>query len=538
MTTKGAPTSAALKAMRSCLIITIAFISVSAHAQMMSRNQPRRLPMPRSSCSTNEFGRTFAEQREYDAFLSKNPSGKNRFGRTFEEDKAFTSSITIPTFLGFTFGENLTGEKTQILEKPFRMFSEVSLTGSALNRIVGINMTQKTKDLSKMSISNETSNLIGLLENEYKVAFDIGDWDSNWVGVEGFSAKFKNTNVAITVSCSYSKRTGEGDLSLEVLNTAMSKFDKEEKERRELKAVEGRQKSVVLDRNEGADMISASKPSAKPKTRGATATNTLLDRRLRRGDAEADLLEPILTIDEAVKLAKANEPRGYYQLAINISKNRSWTDKTFDAQKHIDYCLQEAADAGYLNAIFLQNLIRDRELGYPTYSDNSSNGISPTRLMDKYCGFELSSWRHEGSLTNDSDVAEIVSVYQCLEDKGIKQAAEARIGLQERVKYVKAKLAERKERESAHDKMADLVRSVVKLPEEEKSNIQTSTIHDAAKKEGRVYIKTTGDEAAKTGWSRGDQKPLTIEFYDANEGQTREFRFSADGRLILVSPVQ
>ena len=114
MTTKGAPTSAALKAMRSCLIITIAFISMSAHAQMMSRNQPRRLPMPRSSCSTNEFGRTFAEQREYDAFLSKNPSGKNRFGRTFEEDKVFTSSIAIPTFLGFTFGEKDTSSKVTL----------------------------------------------------------------------------------------------------------------------------------------------------------------------------------------------------------------------------------------------------------------------------------------------------------------------------------------------------------------------------------------------------------------------------------------
>ena len=106
------------------------------------------------------------------------------------------------------------------------------------------------------------------------------------------------------------------------------------------------------------------------------------------------------------------------------------------------------------------------------------------------------------------------------------------------MKYEKAKLAERKERDAAHDKMADLVRSVVKLPEEEKPNKKTPTIHDAAKKSGRVYIKTTEDATAKTGWSCEDRKPLTIEFYDANDGQTREFRFSADGRLILVSPVQ
>jgi len=524
--------------MRFLALLLVFSFALNSQAQGLLRRRLAATRAPASSeAATNEFGRTRAEQRQYEAFSENNPSGKNRFGRTFDEDRRYADSLVVPSFLGFAFGEKMVGERTQVLEKPFRMFGEVSLSSSALGRIDGVSMTQKTKDLSMASISNETVQLIALLENQYRVDFKRGRWEQQWVS-EGMSAEFKTTNVEMSVSCSYVKNNGEGELKLVISNVAISKSDRKEKELQELRAVEERQKSVVLSANEGADMIDASKPSAKPKTR-ESSSSSLLDRRLRRGDTSSDLLEAALTTDEAVKLVKENNPRGYYQLAINISKNRSWTDKTFDAQKNIDYCLSKAAEEGYANAIFLRTLIRDNKLGHSSSYGllGGRSGNSPTQLMRKYCGFELSSWCSEGSLTNEADVAAIMSVYRDLERKGVKPATEAINGLQERVDNVKSEIAKRKERAVAHDKMADLVRSVVKLPEE-KVDKPAGTIEEAAKASGRVYIKTTGSETAKIGWSPTDRKPLTIELYDAGEGFTRELRFSQDGRLIYVSPAE
>lgn len=282
--------------------------------------------------------------------------------------------------------------------------------------------------------------------------------------------------------------------------------------------------------------------------------NSILSGRRRRPNGtmqnkptEEGLLEPALSLEEAVELAKKDDPRGYYQLAIVISQKQNWKDKSFDARGYIDLFLKKAVDAGYRNAQFLDVLLADNCLSGDV--DSSSpilfrsraqgiNGLtSPGQLIERYAGFKRVWWHRKGSLSSKDDVKAILDRYQKLVIDGCYQATNAIALLEWRAKRAEEKAAEEAAKMAESDEMANLVRSVAELPVKEKRNVSAEFAKEA-KAAGALYIKSTEEGTKDLSWSVDEKKPLYFEFYDANEGWTRLLKFSADGRLLSVSPAQ
>ena len=149
----------------------------------------------------------------------------------------------------------------------------------------------------------------------------------------------------------------------------------------------------------------------------------------------------------------------------------------------------------------------------------------------------MSSWSYTGSLTNEADVAVVRQEYLKLKSEGFKPAEVAIANLEARVASAKDAVVKSAAKAAAHDEMADLVRSVITLPKDEPKVTPTERLRDSAKRAGRVYLQTNAEDTKDIGWDVKDEKPLTIELQDAMEGDIRELRFAADGRLIYVSPV-
>ena len=112
----------------------------------------------------------------------------------------------------------------------------------------------------------------------------------------------------------------------------------------------------------------------------------------------------------------------------------------------------------------------------------------------------------------------------------------ALVFLEWRAARVAAKKAKEAAAKADSDELAELVKSVVILPKKETQKDRSAKIEAATKAAGGVYLRTTGEETASIEWDDKQGKPLTIEFWDAGEGYTRELHFRADGKLQYVSP--
>ena len=511
--------------MRIGLMLIAAIVAVLSFGQGL---------LPRRSLGGRLTRSSPVAQNDEIRFLEQNPTGTNAFNRTYPAQREFEKDFVLERFLGFEFGVKAEGEKTRTLAKPFRMFEKVSLGSSAKGRLYKVSMEQKTKDLSQTSISNEVVMLIAMLEKQYQIGFKVKGWGHKYWSTYGMSAEFKNEKARIAIEGTHQPDSGDGDLKIEVENIEVRRADWKRQEDERLATVAKRQKDVSLSATEGEELLAAAKPNVRTGEVAAVEVSPL-SRRFRRNDPDADLLEPLLTMREAADLAKLGSPKGYYQLAILISRNRSWTDKTFDANKNIEFCLLKACESGYVNARFLKALLSDLRLGDAhRYSFGSG---SPSEFISKYTGFSLSSWSYTGSLTNEADVAVVRQEYLKLKSEGFKPAEVAIANLEARVASAKDAVVKSAAKAAAHDEMADLVRSVITLPKDEPKVTPTERLRDSAKRAGRVYLQTNAEDTKDIGWDVKDEKPLTIELQDAMEGDIRELRFAADGRLIYVSPV-
>ena len=272
----------------------------------------------------------------------------------------------------------------------------------------------------------------------------------------------------------------------------------------------------------------------------------------RPNGSEEELLEPALSLKEAVALAKKNDPRGYYQLAIIISQKRDWGDKSFDAAGYMEFFLQKAVDAGYRNAQFLDALLADQSLSGDIRSPSFEGrllrrpgvltggvpGVSslerPDQLIVKYTGFKRGWLQSKGSLSSKEDVKAIMDRYQKLVADGCHQATNAIALLVLRAKRAEEKMAKDAAKMSASDEMVNLVRSVAELPVKKKLNASDEFAKEAASV-GAVYIKSTGKDTKDVSWRANHGELLFFELYDENEGLTRLLKFRSDGVLFSVS---
>lgn len=86
----------------------------------------------------------------------------------------------------------------------------------------------------------------------------------------------------------------------------------------------------------------------------AMAQSRLLGRRSKN---RSQLLEPLLPFAEAVEKAKAENPQGYYALAIHYAKGEAIEKDNIKARRF----LQKASNANYGNAILVYALLSELE---------------------------------------------------------------------------------------------------------------------------------------------------------------------------------
>ncbi len=172
-----------------------------------------------------------------------------------------------------------------------------------------------------------------------------------------------------------------------------------------------------------------------------SAQSLLRPRRGLRQQQQSQLLEPLLPFAEAVEKAKANDPQGWYALAIHYAKGEEiqW-DKNKARQ-----CLQKANDLNYSNAVFIATLLDESNLRKSESRNrillNRSESYQPN--LSHYVGtsFAFVSPINSLSITNAADVAKIRAGYERAFKLGVSAATNELARFEQRVKAYQEKAA-------------------------------------------------------------------------------------------------
>jgi len=495
----------------------------------------RRVTAPRPASAVAPV--SAAQERD---FMAHYPTGTNDLGRSCQQQADFDRDFVLPSFLGWTFGDSLESYGAKKLAKPFRLFDTANLCRSAKNRLCEISLELKAKDYSESSISNEVAKLVTILHKQFGIGIYIPRWESSWpTGFRSATAKYANGKTEVEVYGQYYSGDSTGTIKLTVRNRTISKEDQKIKEEEDRIARDKKEKMVSVADEAGVEMLVAKRPnvSTDPKDVKFGVTFGMV--------GPEELLEPIMSLEEAVKLAKKDDPKGYYQMSIIISRRRNWRDREFDAYRYAKACWDRAVTAGYKNALAIDAIMKDDAMEDECRSCDAGYELAwPSQLVRKYSGLEYCFYRRAGSLASPEDVKAQRALYEDVIKMGCPQMTNALAFFEWRVARVAAKKAKDAVAKADSDELAELVKSVVILPKKETQKDRSKRMENrskriaaAAKASRGVYIKTADDkQSAATGWDDKQGKPLTIEFWDAWNGDVREFRFSADGKLMYVSP--
>lgn len=186
-----------------------------------------------------------------------------------------------------------------------------------------------------------------------------------------------------------------------------------------------------------------------------------LRRDLCRGSVDRQqpqLLEPLLPFAEAVEKAKANDPQGWYALAIYYAKGEEiqW-DKNNARQ-----CLQKAYDMNYSNAVFVATLLDAYEL-QESGSHNQIRSYQP--ILSSYTGFGFSFVFSTNSLSiaNAADIAKIRAGYERAFKLGVSAATNELARFEQRINEYKTKLRDDAEKLAMQKRNSDLAVSLLGL---------------------------------------------------------------------------
>ena len=166
--------------------------------------------------------------------------------------------------------------------------------------------------------------------------------------------------------------------------------------------------------------------------------------RPRRGlrQQQSQLLEPLLPFAEAVEKAKANDPQGWYALAIHYAKGE---EIERDPQR-VRQFLQKAYDMNYSNAVFVATLLDECKLRESESRNrillNCSESYQPT--LSHYTGiirFGFAFSTNSLSITNAADVAKIRTGYERAFKLGVSAATNELARFEQGVKAYQEKAA-------------------------------------------------------------------------------------------------
>lgn len=217
------------------------------------------------------------------------------------------------------------------------------------------------------------------------------------------------------------------------------------------------------------------------------ASGQILDR------TPPNLLEPLMPFAEAVEMAKANNPKGWFALFIHYAKGQEIERDTNTAFSF----LEKAADSNYGNAVFIKTLCE--EYYATTVSSNSSNSRHFPPLgrkerehfprIHQYIGttpFFFNSAKR--SLTNANDVTAIRNGYTQAFNLGVLYATNELARFEKRMEYELSLAQEKTNTEKTKSQNAVLAESLLHDNKEtSKSTKSPSQQNDNNEQNGSLF---------------------------------------------------
>ena len=186
--------------------------------------------------------------------------------------------------------------------------------------------------------------------------------------------------------------------------------------------------------------------SAKAKEPSSALFKRLHEERLPRIKIimEPEMLEPILPLDEAIKLAKENQGKGYYQLAVRYAQGNELPE-----DRSVAYMLLcKACAVNYANAVLVEGLCDEADLRECVPGSKIWRPANVSDWMHGYCGTVFYSGRRNcDMLTNEVAFARIMSKYVKAKELGLLEATNHIARLNNRLANFNKEDVERKARE-------------------------------------------------------------------------------------------
>ena len=185
---------------------------------------------------------------------------------------------------------------------------------------------------------------------------------------------------------------------------------------------------------------------------------------LRPQQHSSQPLEPLLPFADAVEKAKANDPQGWYALAIHYAKG----EEIEPDNQRVRQFFQKAYDMNYSNAVFVATLLDEYKLHeYESLlRNNHFNGFKsyhrPNLLLYAETRFfAFGSPIKSLSITNAADVAKIRAGYERAFKLGVSAATNELARFERRVKEYQEKAAKENAEAERKAKNAKLIEGLL-----------------------------------------------------------------------------
>ena len=173
-------------------------------------------------------------------------------------------------------------------------------------------------------------------------------------------------------------------------------------------------------------------------------------------------LEPLLPFADAVEKAKANDPQGWYALAIHYAKG----EEIEPDNQRVRQFFQKAYDMNYSNAVFVATLLDERNLRkfvsrsgliYPRESYQSNLNLSHYVGVNFFAVAPINYL----SITNAADVAKIRAGYERAFKLGVSAATNELARFEQIVKEYQEMAAEENAEAERKAKNAKLIEGLL-----------------------------------------------------------------------------
>ena len=281
-------------------------------------------------------------------------------------------------------------------------------------------------------------------------------------------------------------------LGVSVATNELARFERRlEKEQAKAKETADNEARVAAIRAKNSEIAQSTlgilPASVKSKESSSALSKRLHEERMSRRTIimEPEMLEPVLPLDEALKLAEENQGKGYYQLAVRYAQGNELPEDRGVAYQ----LLCKACDVNYANAVLVEALCDEVDLRECVPDSKIRRLAEMSDWMHGYCGAVFYSGRRDcDMLTNEVAFARIMSKYIKASELGLFEATNHIARLNNRLANFHKKDAERKAREN---EKADNNRRVLSILGDVVAKRETSTVKTCQSEDQTIFAANT-----------------------------------------------